>query len=343
MSSHFVSCPLCGNYFHRSMVHSHAAGCGTAPPPKAKPPPPTTGTTTSTITNTTTTNNNNKYGSLRPFTSADLGPKRKRGLDQPTAEYEHLVVLDFEWTCDDRRSIHPRAEIIEFSCVLVSTLPRPATVVANFQQYVKPEHNPKLTKFCTKLTGITTSMLDDVGVPLKVAIARFHTWLKEHNIIEKSKLDNLCSVSSCSTTTSTASTTSTTTTTSSSRRRSREREKFAIITWSDADLGMTLPRQMQALSLSRRAWFDSWINLKLSFTSVYKKSSSGLKRCVESIGLTFEGRAHSGLVDSINTAKIVVDMINKQNFTFRTCTRFLDDEWEMIGSKRSNEKRAKRE
>ena len=342
MSSHFVSCPLCGNSFHRSMVHSHAAGCGTAPPPpKAKPPPltpptippplTTTGTSSTTTTNTTTsssttTNNNNKYGSLRPFTSADLGPKRKRGLDQPTAEFEHLVVLDFEWTCDDRRAIHPRAEIIEFSCVLVSTLPRPAAIVAQFQQYVKPEHNPKLTKFCTKLTGITTSMLDDVGVPLKVAIARFHTWLKEHNIIEKSKQDNLCPVPS-----------------SSSRRRSREREKFAIITWSDADLGMTLPRQMQALSLSRRAWFDHWINLKLSFTSVYKKSSSGLKRCVESIGLTFEGRAHSGLVDSINTAKIVVDMINKQNFTFRTCTRFLDDEWEMIGSKRSNEKRAKRE
>jgi inhibitor of KinA sporulation pathway (predicted exonuclease) len=242
-------------------------------------------------------------------------------LDKPPGEYRHLVVLDFEWTCDNRKPVHPRAEIIEFSCVLVSTLPRPATIVAQFQQYVKPEHNPILTKFCTELTGITTRMIDDVGVPLKTAIARFHTWLEDHNSIEKSRIESL----------------------SSSSDRPRQREKFVICTWSDADLGMTLPRQMEALGLCRTPWFDRWINLKLSFASVYKKSSSGLKNCVESIGLTFEGRAHSGLVDSINTAHIVLDMLNKQNFTFQTCTRFLDDQWEMIGSKRSNEKRAKRE
>ena len=94
-----------------------------------------------------------------------------------------------------------------------------------------------------------------------------------------------------------------------------------------------MPRQMEALKLTRTPWFDRWINLKLAYTSVYKKDSRGLQKCVEKIGLHFEGRAHSGLVDSINTAKIVLDMINKQNYRFCRCTRYLEkDSWAMVGT-----------
>ena len=308
--SHFFACPLCGKEYHRALIASHCSRCD--------------GTETKTKTTTTTTTETkitkistriiptappkptpNPYGPLRPVTSADLGPKRKRGLDRPLQEFSHLVVLDFEWTCDNKlRQLQPRppAEIIEFSCVLVKTCPRPATIVAEFQQYCRPELHPVLSTFCKELTGITQDQINK-GVPLEIAIAKFHHWLQCHDIILNRQ------------------------------HASSSQLPFAICTWSDADLGGTLPRQMEALKLTRTPWFDRWINLKLAYTSVYKKDSRGLQKCVEKIGLHFEGRAHSGLVDSINTAKIVLDMINKQNYRFCRCTRYLEkDSWAMVGT-----------
>ena len=85
----------------------------------------------------------------------DLGSsKRKRGLDRPLQPFPHLIVLDFEWTCDNRKPMKPHSEITEFSCVLVQTTHRPASIVSEFQQYVKPEHNPNLSQFAIELTGI---------------------------------------------------------------------------------------------------------------------------------------------------------------------------------------------
>ena len=52
--------------------------------------------------------------------------------------------------------------------------------------------------------------------------------------------------------------------------------------------------------------------MKVLYERVYKKDSKGLRRCVEAIGVQFEGRAHSGLVDARNTAGIVCDMVNRQ-------------------------------
>ena len=52
--------------------------------------------------------------------------------------------------------------------------------------------------------------------------------------------------------------------------------------------------------------------MKVFYERVYKKESKGLRRCVEAIGVKFEGRAHSGLVDARNTAGIVCDMVNRQ-------------------------------
>ena len=72
--------------------------------------------------------------------------------------------------------------------------------------------------------------------------------------------------------------------------------------------------------------FDRWINLKDD--SVFQKHyhrepRGGLRTCVESVGAKWEGRAHNGLVDSINTAKIVRDMV-RTGFRFTRSTRGLD-------------------
>ena len=55
--------------------------------------------------------------------------------------FDHLVVLDFEWTCCNRRKMEPHAEIIEFPSVLLRLrpgtqgVPASAEVVAEFQTY----------------------------------------------------------------------------------------------------------------------------------------------------------------------------------------------------------------
>ncbi|CAK9100291.1 unnamed protein product [Durusdinium trenchii] len=67
------------------------------------------------------------------------------------SDYDCYVVLDFEATCWEGR--HADQEIIEFPLVLVDA--KTLTQVDEFRTYVRPEQNPTLSQFCTKLTGIT--------------------------------------------------------------------------------------------------------------------------------------------------------------------------------------------
>ena len=66
-------------------------------------------------------------------------------------------------------------EIIEFPVVVIDV--KAQKVVGEFQTYVKPTIHPKLTEFCTQLTGIKQEQVD-AGIPLKEAIERVHSFLE---------------------------------------------------------------------------------------------------------------------------------------------------------------------
>ena len=71
------------------------------------------------------------------------------------------------------------------------------------------------------------------------------------------------------------------------------------------------------------------------FQRHYKREAKGgLKACVESCcgGNSFEGRPHSGIVDSRNTAKIVMHML-QTGFRFRANTRGLAPDGRPWGQK----------
>ena len=68
------------------------------------------------------------------------------------AKIEYIVVYDFECTCCDKRSLKSQ-EVIEFPFVVIDV--KKKEVMSEFQMYVKPVMDFKLTKFCTDLTGIT--------------------------------------------------------------------------------------------------------------------------------------------------------------------------------------------
>ena len=109
--------------------------------------------------------------------------------------------------------------------------------------------------------------------------------------------------------------------------------RFALVTWSDADLMTQLHRELKWRKLPRPWYFTRWINLKLLWKQHYRREpTGGLQACVESLGLTFEGRAHSGLVDARNTAKIAADMA-RQGMRFVRTTRGCGADGEPFGTR----------
>jgi 3'-5' exoribonuclease 1 len=75
--------------------------------------------------------------------------------------YDYYAVLDFEATCEQgrRNPAGYQSEVIELPTVLLDG--RTMRVVDEFQSYVRPVVNPTLTAFCTELTGIQQSWVDD--------------------------------------------------------------------------------------------------------------------------------------------------------------------------------------
>eukprot|EP00494_Astrolonche_serrata_P033168 UN33437 len=119
-------------------------------------------------------------------------------------KYRYIAVLDFEATCEKNQRINPQ-EIIEFPVMLVDTSLN--QVVATFHEYVRPIHNPKLSKFCTELTGITQQMVTKHITKLKdkngqtmikdvqafpYVWKQFTTWCDQHKLTTNNCIFLIC-------------------------------------------------------------------------------------------------------------------------------------------------------
>ena len=276
-----------------------------------------------TSTHSAQTKSSNSWGSLRPPSEKDVrGPrKRQKALDAPPPLLDYLVVLDFEWTADDKRQMKPVAEITQFPSVLLKivektkgvplevpkqntnvplpsslTLPssngylrQDALAVSAFDTFVRPTLNPVLTEFSIGLTAITQEQVNSAP-EIKQALCEYVQWLKSLDLVDENGF---------------------------------RKGNWFFATWGDVDVMHTLRLELEYKSLKVPPCFDRWINLKSD--SVFKKHYNreprgGLRACVESTGATWEGRAHNGLVDSFNTAKIVRHMV-QTGFRFTRPTR----------------------
>ena len=230
----------------------------------------------------------------------------------------------------------------------------PFDFVSEIQRYVRPTVNPKLTEFCKTLTAITQSQVDN-GDELKETLKHFDDWLKENGLIEGDKLcqDDInnsstsSSSSSCSSSSSISVSKSNSSSSSSSfstnvtninngdksmtsnlimtsngsKTTSTTCPSFCFITWGDSDIGTILKEQCKRLKIDLPSYFHQWINLKSLFKQHFGwEPHGGLQSVVERCGYSFDGRAHSGLVDSRNTAKIVKKML-EEGFRFTRPTR----------------------
>ncbi|NWX30770.1 ERI2 exoribonuclease, partial [Notiomystis cincta] len=196
--------------------------------------------------------------------------------------FAFLIVLDFEATCwqePGRRG----PEIIEFPAVLLNT--STGAIESEFHMYVQPQEHPILSKFCTELTGITQNQVDQ-GVPLNICLSQFLKWIQK---IQKEK-KIIFSTESQSNSTS-------------------EAKACAFVTWTDWDLGVCLHYECKRKQLRKPDFLNSWIDLKATYRAFYDRKPKGLNGALQDLGIAFEGREHSGLDDSRNTARLAWRLI----------------------------------
>ncbi|XP_020585432.1 uncharacterized protein LOC110028070 [Phalaenopsis equestris] len=146
---------------------------------------------------------------------------------------------------------------------------------AFFQTYVKPVHHQLLTDFCKELTGIQQIQVD-AGVSLSEALLLHDKWLEDNGIKQKN---------------------------------------FAVVTWSNWDCRVMLESECQFKGIRKPPYFNKWINLKVPFHEVFGSMHCNLKEAVELAGLAWEGRAHCGLDDARNTARLL-SLLMRRGFRF---------------------------
>ncbi|CAH0552897.1 unnamed protein product [Brassicogethes aeneus] len=192
--------------------------------------------------------------------------------------FEYFLVLDFEATCWDKGDYDKgSSEVIEFPCVLYDV--KNNEIVDEFQQYVMPFEKPKLSPFCTNLTGIEQHQVEN-GVPLKTCLMLFNKWLNK--LIKEHKLSFV---------------------------RQENLKYTGFCTWSDWDLGTCLFRECKRKGIYRPEHFSRWIDVRAIYKDHYARRPHGLLGALTELGLEFEGRQHCGLHDARNTARLVGRMV----------------------------------
>ncbi|KAH9504146.1 ERI1 exoribonuclease 3 [Bulinus truncatus] len=185
-------------------------------------------------------------------------------------KYDFFLVLDFEATCDKTAQPSPQ-EIIEFPVLKVNA--NTMKIEAVFHKYVRPQFHPQLTTFCTELTGIIQSMVDNQPLFPEV-LQSFHQWMESENLLNPDI-------------------------------------KSIFVTCGDWDLKTMLPKQCAYLDVDVKPYFSQWINIKKSFAEVTSIYPKGLMVMLNNLNLKHTGRHHSGIDDCHNIANILIALLQK--------------------------------
>ncbi|XP_027709531.1 3'-5' exoribonuclease 1 [Vombatus ursinus] len=184
--------------------------------------------------------------------------------------YDYICVIDFEATCEEGNPPEFTHEIIEFPIVLLNA--HTLEIEDTFQQYVRPEINTQLSDFCISLTGITQEMVDRADTFPQVL----------RNVVDWMRLKELGT-----------------------------KYKYCILTDGSWDMSKFLNIQCQISRLRYPSFAKKWINIRKSYGNFYKvpRNHTKLTVMLEKLGMSYDGRPHSGLDDSKNIARIAVRML----------------------------------
>jgi 3'-5' exoribonuclease 1 len=83
-----------------------------------------------------------------------------------------FLLVDLEATCWERRKVRDKNEIIELGACMCDI---DGNILGQFQSFVRPRINIKLSGFCKKLTGISQQDVEPAPI-LSEAISNLHDW-----------------------------------------------------------------------------------------------------------------------------------------------------------------------
>nr|CCC95159.1 putative phosphotransferase [Trypanosoma congolense IL3000] len=202
---------------------------------------------------------------------------------QRQSPFDVYVILDFEATCERGKRICV-PEVIEFPMILLDALT--GRTIAEFQQYVRPVVNPRLSDFCTELVGIRQETVDKADTFPSVF----------------SSAMNFLQQNGCGDTPSS--------------------KRHLFITFGDWDLKTMLPLQLQAccdqgVSICVPPFLRRWCNIKrlmqqMLFQGVWQAGLRFIRDIPDMmniLSLEMQGRHHSGIDDCRNIAAAVAKLI----------------------------------
>jgi len=202
---------------------------------------------------------------------------KEAGLMKPSIHrtFDYFLVVDFEATCESKNLSSYPHEIIEFPGVLVDA--RTGQEVDSWREYVRPIINTQLSEFCTLLTGIEQSTVDEAATFPQV-LASFSAWLGSHSLGSS--------------------------------------HTFCLVTDGPFDVGRFLRLSCSQAGLPVPGWAHKWCNVRKAFANFYKQGNSGgyqklpgLQTMLERLDMQFKGNPHSGLDDAKNIARVVSRII----------------------------------
>ncbi|CAF1406728.1 unnamed protein product [Rotaria sordida] len=185
--------------------------------------------------------------------------------------FEYIAVVDFEATCEEKGDNSYQHEIIEFPIVLINV--QQQIIVDKFHSYCRPIIKPILSKFCTELTGIEQHQVDNAP-PFVEVLHNVDTWLNERNLLS-----------------------------------SLNKRKLAFATDGPWDFAKFLRMQCHLSSIDYPRWAKEWINIRKEFAKFYPVRRCGIEKMLNNLGLSFDGRRHSGIDDAINIARITLELM----------------------------------
>ncbi|CAM9528745.1 unnamed protein product, partial [Phaeothamnion confervicola] len=201
-----------------------------------------------------------------------LGRQAAESARLASARVQFKLLQGPQLTCNQANHRIEPLEFIEMSSVLLLQ----AKVLCHVVDTLNIFHcrtiiNPELTMFCTELTGITQSQVDEAMVFPKSLSRRRRLAARAGALRQRGQ---------------------------EQRWEAKLQLRWTVVTWSDADCLSAALTNCAALGLPVPGCFKQWINLTVLYRQLFRcdPPDGGLQAVVEALGHAFDGSCVMSLV-----------------------------------------------
>ncbi|KAI0029828.1 ribonuclease H-like domain-containing protein [Vararia minispora EC-137] len=216
--------------------------------------------------------------------------------------FDAFLVLDVEATCMPGSDFDYPNEIIEWPVLLLKWKDRDQNglastleVAGQFRSFVRPTWRPKLSPFCTQLTGITQAQIDTAPT-FPLVLSQFSSFLAEHGLIRPSTGERLVRFCWCT-------------------DGPFDIRDFVVKQCFISKIRMPYWLEGQIVDVRQTVltWCDATQNDSRSQRSPFlRRLSPNIAMQLKLLHLSkFEGREHSGIDDTHNVARIVIELARR--------------------------------